>query len=252
MRSGAVAWALVVAAAALGGCARGSDAVSGPDRVPHEDPLWSAPSEEARDDETGDALQAALERYLETQDAPGATAAVVSSEGAWVGASGGTATTVEEAIALEAAGLDAVVASGSDAGGHPGAFLRPVEESLVGTMPLVPQVVDAAWESGASALHKAALLGPDTRTTVLTRVSSGRLARGIRNRFAREMREFEADIPAYPLQNVLTSALRAEATRRGRSDLVQLWAGQAAALSAATDAAGLFDELVRGADVLLS
>jgi len=54
-----------------------------------------------------------------------------------------TATTVDEAVAIEAAGLDAVVASGSDAGGHRGAFLRPVEESLVGTFSLIPQVADA-------------------------------------------------------------------------------------------------------------
>jgi nitronate monooxygenase len=55
----------------------------------------------------------------------------------------GTATTVDEAVAVEAAGLDLIVASGSDAGGHRSAFLRPVEESLVGTFSLVPQVVDA-------------------------------------------------------------------------------------------------------------
>ena len=60
----------------------------------------------------------------------------------------GTATTVDEAVAIEAAGLDAVVASGSDAGGHRGAFLRPVEESLVGTFSLVPQVADAVVDPG--------------------------------------------------------------------------------------------------------
>jgi nitronate monooxygenase len=54
----------------------------------------------------------------------------------------GTATTVDEAVALEEAGVD-VVASGFEAGGHRGSFLRPSEESLIGTMALVPQVVDA-------------------------------------------------------------------------------------------------------------
>ncbi|HEY9401524.1 MAG TPA: nitronate monooxygenase [Pyrinomonadaceae bacterium] len=55
----------------------------------------------------------------------------------------GTATTVDEAVALEEAGVDTVVASGFEAGGHRGSFLRPSEESLVGTMALVPQVADA-------------------------------------------------------------------------------------------------------------
>jgi nitronate monooxygenase len=55
----------------------------------------------------------------------------------------GTATTVDEAIALEEAGVDVVAASGFEAGGHRGSFLRPSEESLTGTISLVPQVVDA-------------------------------------------------------------------------------------------------------------
>ena len=55
----------------------------------------------------------------------------------------GTATTVAEAVALQETGVDAVVAQGDQAGGHRGTFLAPVEESLVGTMTLVPQVVDA-------------------------------------------------------------------------------------------------------------
>ncbi|MFK4837789.1 NAD(P)H-dependent flavin oxidoreductase, partial [Microbacterium sp. ZW T2_14] len=55
----------------------------------------------------------------------------------------GTATTVAEAVALDAAGVDAVVATGAEAGGHRVSFLRPAEQSLVGTFALVPQVVDA-------------------------------------------------------------------------------------------------------------
>ena len=55
----------------------------------------------------------------------------------------GTATTVDEAIALEHAGVDAIVASGFEAGGHRGSFLQSSEDSLTGTMALVPQVVDA-------------------------------------------------------------------------------------------------------------
>src|ERR1700733_7015812 len=55
----------------------------------------------------------------------------------------GTATTVDEAIALEQAGVDAIAASGFEAGGHRGSFLHSSEDSLMGTMALVPQVVDA-------------------------------------------------------------------------------------------------------------
>jgi nitronate monooxygenase len=179
----------------------------------------------------------------------------------------GTATTVDEAVAVEAAGLDAVVASGSDAGGHRGAFLRPVAESLVGTFSLIPQVADAVSipvvaaggiadrrgvaaalalgadgvqvgtgflateESAASAAHRAALRGPEARVTVLTRLFSGRPARAIRNGLIRELSHAEADVPAYPVQSVLMRPLRAAAAERGLADYLNLWAGQAAPLT---------------------
>ncbi|MDI6097216.1 nitronate monooxygenase [Actinoplanes sp. NEAU-A12] len=179
----------------------------------------------------------------------------------------GTATTVDEAVAVEAAGLDVVVASGSDAGGHRGAFLRPVAESLVGTFSLVPQVVDAVGipvvaaggiadhrgvtaalalgaegvqigtgflatlQSGASPVHKAALTGPDARITVLTRLFSGRPARAIINPLIREFAGEEAYVPEYPVQNALMQPLRRAAAARDDSRYVNLWAGQAASLS---------------------
>ncbi|ONI93113.1 2-nitropropane dioxygenase [Saccharothrix sp. ALI-22-I] len=179
----------------------------------------------------------------------------------------GTATTVDEAVAVQAAGFDVVVASGSDAGGHRGAFLRPVAESLVGTFSLVPQVVDAVdipvvaaggiadhrgvtaafalgaegvqigtgflatVQSGASQVHKAALTGPDARVTVLTRLFSGRPARAIINPLIRELAAEEGNVPAYPVQNALMQPLRRAAAARGDSQYVNLWAGQAAPLS---------------------
>lgn len=194
----------------------------------------------------------------------------------------GTATTVDEAVALEAAGVDAVVASGSDAGGHRGAFLRPVAESLVGTFSLIPQVADAvaipviaaggiadprgiaaaltlgadgvqigtaflaAAESGASAVHKLALHGPEARTTVLTRVFSGRLARGIPNRFLRDMASSEADVPPYPIQNALTQRIRSAANERGLREYVHLWSGQAAPLTGPGAASDIMGNLVTG------
>jgi nitronate monooxygenase len=187
----------------------------------------------------------------------------------------GTATTVEEAEVLESLGVDAVSAQGAEAGGHRGTFLGRFEDGLVGTMALVPQIaqrvrvpvlaaggimdgraIAAALalgaaaaqlgtafllcpEAGTSAPYREALRSPAAQRTVVTRAFSGRPARGIRNRFTDA---FEREAPApFPLQQQLTRELRAEATRQGRADLMQLWAGQAAPLARALPAA----ELVR-------
>jgi nitronate monooxygenase len=196
----------------------------------------------------------------------------------------GAATTVDEAKLLEAAGFDAVVASGSDAGGHRPSFLRPAEESLNGTFSLVPQVADAVRlpviaaggvadargvraalalgasaaqlgtaflacdESNASEGHKRALVSPDARWTTLTRLFSGRHARGIRNRLTAELRAHEGDVPAYPLQNWLTQGLRAAAGAAGRPELQSLWSGQAAGLVRRRAAADLVAALVAELD----
>lgn len=196
----------------------------------------------------------------------------------------GTATTVDEAIALEQAGLDLVVASGSDAGGHRGAFLRPVSESLVGTFSLIPQVVDAVGipviaaggiadgrgivaaealgaagvqigtaflaceESGASEAHKEALHSKDAQRTVLTRVFSGRMARGIANDFVRSMAPYETSTPEYPIQNWLTQSIRRAAALAKDANALSLWAGQGAPLAKRTTAAELLFRLVRETD----
>src|ERR1700739_915490 len=130
----------------------------------------------------------------------------------------GTATTPDEAAALQEAGVDAIVASGFEAGGHRGSFLRPAEDSLTGTFSLVPQIVDrvdvpviaaggigdargvvaalalgadavqmgtvflACEESGASHLHRETLRRRNAGRTALTKGFTGRLARGIHNR----------------------------------------------------------------------
>ncbi|APR83372.1 Enoyl-[acyl-carrier-protein] reductase [Minicystis rosea] len=179
----------------------------------------------------------------------------------------GTAITVDEAIALDRAGVDVIVASGSDAGGHRGAFLAPAEESLVGTFSLIPQVVDAVsapvvaaggvadgrgvaaalalgasgvqvgtaflatHESGAPPVHKAILGQPVSRRTALTRAFSGRLARGIVNRLLTELRPLEPELPPYPLQNWLMSSIRRVGFERGLPEYLALWAGQAAPLA---------------------
>ena len=192
----------------------------------------------------------------------------------------GTATTPDEAIALEEAGVDAIVASGFEAGGHRGSFLRPADESLMGTFSLVPQVADAVdlpviaaggiadarglvaamalgadgvqigtaflacEESGASRLHREALLSDKARYTGLTRGFTGRLARGIRNRLMDELNGPEVEILPYPLQRALVRNLTSAAEGAGRPDLVQMWAGQSASLSSCTDVNAFLRSLV--------
>ncbi|MDQ1135956.1 nitronate monooxygenase [Microbacterium sp. SORGH_AS 1204] len=193
----------------------------------------------------------------------------------------GTATSVAEAVALEAAGVDAVVATGAEAGGHRVSFLREAVDSLVGTFALVPQVVDAvgipviaaggiadrrgvaaAFALGASGVqvgtaflrtrqsaategHRAAIAAAADTDTVLTRAMSGRLARGIPNRAMRDL-EASGMIAPFPAQNWLTGVFRAAAGAAGDADLVSLWAGQAAGLARLDDAAEVLAELRAG------
>jgi nitronate monooxygenase len=193
----------------------------------------------------------------------------------------GTATTVDEAIALQQAGVDVIVASGFEAGGHRGSFLQSSEDSLTGTMALVPQVVDAVSlpvvaaggigdargivaafalgaegvqmgtaflaceESGANTLHRKALLSGQAKQTALTRGFTGRLARGIKNRLLDELNQKDIEILPYPLQRALVRHLSIPAEKAGRPELLPLWAGQSANLSWCTDVRALLDTLVK-------
>src|SRR5580692_921174 len=193
----------------------------------------------------------------------------------------GTATTPDEAAALQEAGVNAIAASGFEAGGHRGSFLQPAEDSLTGTLSLVPQVVDivdvpviaaggigdargviaalalgaegvqmgtvflACEESGASRLHREALLGRKAGRTGLTKGFTGRLARGIRNRLMDELNAKGVEILPYPLQRGLIRNLSMAAEVAGRSDLVPMWAGQSANLSACTDVPTFLTSLVK-------
>ena len=184
----------------------------------------------------------------------------------------GTATTVAEARAWVAVGADAICAQGSEAGGHRGTFLAPVEDSLVGTVALVSTVrraaavpviaaggimdgrgVAAALALGAAAaqmgtaflLADQSMVSPPWRraietaeddSTRLTRAFSGRYARGIENDFMRRMRPVEHAVPAYPVQNRLTQPLRAGAAKAGDTSVMSLWAGQAVTLAEPGDA----------------
>jgi nitronate monooxygenase len=193
----------------------------------------------------------------------------------------GTATTVAEAAALEAGGVDAVVASGMEAGGHRVSFLKPAEESLVGTFALVPRVKDAVGipviaaggiadrrgyaaalalgadavqvgsaflatrESAAVPAYRAVLHSPAAGETVLTRTLSGRLARGIPNRIIAELTA-AGGIAPFPAQNWLTGRFRPQAAAQGNTDLMSLWAGQAAPLIRHDTAADVLAELLAG------
>jgi len=184
----------------------------------------------------------------------------------------GTATTVAEARAWAAVGADGICAQGAEAGGHRGHFLADVEASLVGTLALVPTVrqavdlpviaaggimdgrgVAAALALGADAVQmgtafllsdqstisapwRAALQSTSDDPTRLTRAFTGRHARGLENRFMREMRPVEGEVPAYPVQNRLTQPLRAAAAAAGEADLISLWAGQGVRLAEGDDA----------------
>lgn len=196
----------------------------------------------------------------------------------------GTATTVEEAIQLEKNHVDAIVAQGFEAGGHRGTFLGSYEHSLIGTMALVPQVVDnvripviasggimdgrgivaslalgasavqmgtaflVSQESGAHPKYKQAVLQSRDTDTVMTKMFSGKPARGIRNTFIESMWGYEGDIPAYPLQNALTRPMRNWAKQEGNSEYMSLWAGQASSLSVETTAFDIVLQLVKGTE----
>ena len=199
----------------------------------------------------------------------------------------GTATTVAEARALEQAGVDAIAAQGSEAGGHRGSFLAPVEHSLVGTMALVPQVVSAvslpviaaggigdgrgvaaalclgasavalgtafllAEETALAAGYRAVLQSDRAEETALTRAFSGRHARGIRNGFMDSLAGREAAIPDFPVANAMSKAMRAAAAKAGQTDYQSLWAGQAARLARSEPAAAIVARVMAEAGAVL-
>lgn len=192
----------------------------------------------------------------------------------------GAATTIAEAQALEAAGVDALVATGMEAGGHRPSFLAPAEASLHGTFALVQLVADrvripviaaggiadargvraalalgaqaaqigtaflACRESGTSDAHRALLLDREAaQRTTLTRGFSGRLARGLRNRFTDELFPAMGAHAPFPMQGWFVAQLRAAAQAAGRTDVVSLWSGQIAPNLRHRDAASLLQAL---------
>ena len=194
-----------------------------------------------------------------------------------------SATTVAEAEFLAGKGVDAIIAQGFEAGGHRGMFLTEDVAAQVGTVALVPQVVDAVSvpviaaggigdgrgiaaafalgaagvqigtaylhtpESRISALHRDALGTARDEDSVLTNVFTGRPARGIKNRFVRETGPMNAEAPAFPLAVNTIAPLRAQAVSQGSGEFTPLWTGQAGPLGRAIPARDLTTQLAHEA-----
>lgn len=192
----------------------------------------------------------------------------------------GTITHVEEALAWESRGADAVIAAGVESGGHRGTFIGAQEDAKLGTFELLPTIVAAvgipviaaggimdgadirrALDGGAQAVqmgtaflvtdeanlpaaYKQRLLTAGDHPTRLTRTFSGRYARGLENRFMRELAPVERQLPPYPVQNALTSTIRAEAIKRGETELMSLWCGTGVARARPMSAAKLVETLL--------
>lgn len=173
-----------------------------------------------------------------------------------------SATTLEEAVWLEAHGADIVIAQGLEAGGHRGMFLSTDLTTQIGTFALVPQIVKAvnipvvaaggiadahgvkaALELGAAAVqigmaymlcpeastsqvHRATLQSPQARQTAITNVFTGRPARGIVNRMVQSVGPISTLAPPFPLAVSASAPLRTKAEAAGSGEFLPLWAGQ--------------------------
>lgn len=203
----------------------------------------------------------------------------------------GCATTVAEARWLAERGVDAVIAQGAEAGGHRGIFLTddPVRDasSQVGTLALVPQVVDVLGglpviaaggiadgrgvlaalvlgaaavqvgtaflvtpEAATSAVHRAVLKTATDDGTAFTNLLSGRPARGLINRVMAELGPISRDAPAFPTAGAALAPLKAKAEAQGRPDFSSTWSGQSASLAVEEPAAEVTRRLWAEAEAL--
>ena len=173
-----------------------------------------------------------------------------------------SATTVEEALWLETHGVDVIIAQGVEAGGHRGMFLTDDITTQTGTFALVPQIVEAvsvpviaaggiagireikaAFTLGASgvqigtsymlckearttSLHRKALVSQKAKHTALTNVFTGRPARGIVNRFMKELGYMNENAPSFPYASLVSAMFRQAAEKNSSSDFSPHWAGE--------------------------
>lgn len=190
----------------------------------------------------------------------------------------GTATTLAEAQILEINKIDCIVAQGLEAGGHRGTFIGSAENALVPLSTLLSQLttldtpiiaagaimnannIVSALKQGAIAVqmgtaflcceesgihpeYKKLLLNTKKDNTILTRAFSGKLARGLRNKFIERMKAHENSILNYPIQNALTTSMRKEASKQNNTDFMSMWAGQGVSLCRPISASTLIEEL---------
>ncbi|NKC15288.1 MAG: nitronate monooxygenase [Gammaproteobacteria bacterium] len=216
--------------------------------------------------------------------APPGAVAVLKRGGAVVMSS---ATTVAEAVALEEAGVDIIIAQGAEAGGHRGTFAGDWQQSLIGTLALVPQIVDAvstpviaaggimdgrgvaavmALGAGAAQLgtaylacpensispaYRAAVLTANAERSTVTKVFSGKPARGLRNRYLDTLSQHEDTLLPFPSQYSIYRRLRARATELEDSDFLPMWAGQGVGLAKEEAAGALTNRLAADAQAVL-
>jgi nitronate monooxygenase len=191
-----------------------------------------------------------------------------------------SATTATEARQLEDIGVDVIVAQGGESGGHRGSDHQNPHDKLVGTMALVPAIVDALSvpvvaaggimdargmvaaaalgaagvqlgtvflgcpEAGINDTWLAQLEAAEGDDTGVTEVISGKPARGIRNRYVEELEALNTEVMPYPAQYSLSRDLRSESVRRSEPDFQALWAGQGVGLFRRSTVTALMEELV--------
>jgi nitronate monooxygenase len=187
---------------------------------------------------------------------------------------------LEQALALETAGVDMIIASGFEAGGHRPSFLAPAEMSTTGTFALVQLIKDkvktpiiaaggiadgrgvaaalalgasavqigtaflATEESNALPIHKEMLFSDAAKYTALSRAFTGRLGRGITSRIAQELLGKEKDFLQFPLQATFMSPLRKAAIEQQKWDMVLFWGGQIAPILKYKKAKELMESII--------
>jgi nitronate monooxygenase len=196
----------------------------------------------------------------------------------------GAATTVDEAIALESAGVDVIIASGFEAGGHRPSFLASAESSTIGMFVLLQLIREkvktpivaaggianakgaaaamtlgadavqigtaflACDESNATDTHRSMLFSDAAKHTALSRAFTGRLGRGLASRFARDLRDMGKDMLPFPLQGQFMSSLTKAATDQEKWDMILFWSGQIAPVLKHRKAAVLMRSIVEELD----
>lgn len=198
-----------------------------------------------------------------------------------------SATTVAEARTLEAVGVDAIVAQGSEAGGHRGTFEGDWRQALIGTLALTPQIVDAVSipvvaaggimdgrglaaclalgasgvqmgtaflaspENSIAPAYRAAILDSNAERPAVTEVFSGKPARGLLNRYLEEMTEHENELLPFPAQYSIYRGIRAKATERDDGEFLPMWSGQGVGMATAEPAAELVARVADEAQAIL-